>query len=347
MKTSPARLAERLLHWYHHERRELPWRGTTDPYRIWVSEIMLQQTRVQTVMTYYDRFLSRFPDVESLAAAPLDDVLANWAGLGYYRRARQMHQAARSVVRKHGGCWPATSREMRELPGIGPYTAAAVASIAFDEPCVALDGNAFRVLSRLVDERRVLDRADPRRSLRRIGQEMIESVPAGCRGDFTQALMELGATVCVPRAPRCLVCPWAESCKGLAAGSAPALPSKGVRPPLRKAEISICVAVREDCFLVRRRPASAPIMPGFWELLTVEGPADGLCRVGGLRSADLKPAGSFSHGITGTSYVCRVYRASARGEPGEGFRWMSLEEMAGVPLTTISRKALRVANGEG
>lgn len=342
MRTPSGHLADRLLEWYRANRRDLPWRGEKDPYRIWVSEIMLQQTRVETVLPYYERFLARYPDVSSLAAAPRQDVLARWAGLGYYRRARLMHAAARLVVDRHGGLWPAAYAAIRALPGVGEYTAAAISSIAFDKPRAALDGNAFRVLARLSDERRDIRRAAPKRSLQQLGQTLIESTPAGERGDFTQALMELGATVCVPRAPRCPACPWSASCQGFFAGSAPNLPSRSAGRRCRNVEISVAIARQDDRLLVRQRPPDASVMPGFWELPSVEGPADALVRLGPLRSVSSMHSGAFAHAITDTSYDCRVYEASARSDPGQGYRWMSLNDLAEVPLATISRKALRL-----
>lgn len=348
MSKPPDLLAKRLLEWYRTHRRDLPWRGETDPYRVWVSEIMLQQTRVEAVLPYYERFLARYPDVESLAAASLEDVLATWAGLGYYRRARLMHRAARSVANMHDGRWPSRHDQLLALPGIGAYTAGAIASIAFDEPRAALDGNAHRVLARLADERRDIRRSAPQRALRRLGQQLIESTQAGERGDFTQALMELGATVCVPRAPKCLGCPWSASCEGLAAGTAHALPVKGARRPLRTVEISLAIARRGDHVLVRKRSSEEPVMPGFWELPAVEGPPQGLAGLGPLCAASCERAASFSHVITGTSYECRVYEASAdAGDPEGGYRWMSPDELGRVPLATISRKALRLQAKHG
>ena len=346
MRSPAPHLVRRLLDWYLSNRRDLPWRGDQDPYRIWVSEVMLQQTRVEAVIPYYERFLTRYPCVEALAAASQQDVLANWAGLGYYRRARMLHEAAKRVVDEYGGRWPPEHAAILDLPRIGEYTAAAIASIAFDEPRAAMDGNAFRVLARLSDERRDIGNAAPKSSLKRFGQELIESARPGERGDFTQALMELGATVCVPRAPKCDVCPWCASCDGFAAGTAPNLPSKGSRRAPRKLEISVAIARLGDRVLVRRRPGNASIMPGFWELPTVEGAAGSLARLPPLRSASPDRSGAFSHAITDTNYVCCVYEATAESDPGEGFCWMSLDELRSVPLTTISRKALRFARAK-
>ena len=187
---------------------------------------MLQQTRVEAVLPYYERFLRRFPTVESLARAPRQEVLVNWAGLGYYRRARMLHDAAKRIVGDFAGQWPTDYRTIRSLPGIGEYTAAAIASIAFDQPRAALDGNGLRVLARFADEGRDVRGAACRRSLKVLAGSLMETVPQGQRGAFTQALIELGATVCVPRAPRCLNCPWKAACAGFASGSAPDLPVK-------------------------------------------------------------------------------------------------------------------------
>lgn len=332
-----------LLRWYRGGHRDLPWRGETDPYRIWISEVMLQQTRVEAVRPYYSRFLARYPTVAALAAAPLDEVLATWAGLGYYRRARLLHRAAGRVVSEHGGRWPTEHASILRLPGIGEYTAAAIASIAFDEPRAAIDGNAFRVLARLADERRDIRRAAAKRSLQALGQELAESTSPGERGDFTQALMELGATVCLPRAPKCMACPWAGTCAGLAAGSAPGLPVRKRGRVARSVEISVAIARRDGRVLVRQRPRDAAVMPGFWELPSAEGPGEALEGLPELASVNPVRTVSFSHAITVTNYTCHVFEASPGREPGGGFRWMSAEELRGAPLTTISRKALRSA----
>ena len=192
----------RLLRWYDANRRDLPWRKTRDPYRVWLSEIMLQQTRVNAVLDHYRRFLERFPNLEALAAAPLASVLAAWSGLGYYRRARMLHQAAQNVVQTKGAQFPSTSKELLALPGIGRYTAAAIASIAFNEPIAVVDGNVERVLDRLLG--RKLKQME-------VWAEAQSLLPPDRPGDFNQAMMELGATVCTPRAPQCLICPANQS----------------------------------------------------------------------------------------------------------------------------------------
>ena len=220
------RLQTGLLAWYGQHQRRLPWRESRDFYPVWVSEVMLQQTQVQTVVPYFLRFMKAFPTLEDLAEADTRDLLRIWAGLGYYSRARNLQKTARILVREHGGKFPGSYREALRLPGIGRYTAAAILSIAFDLPLPALDGNVVRVLSRLF-----CLRGDPAKSplqgmLAAAGQQLL---PAYRPGDFNQALMELGATVCLPRNPRCLLCPWSSHCEALKSGMQERLPEKGKR----------------------------------------------------------------------------------------------------------------------
>jgi A/G-specific adenine glycosylase len=214
---------KQLLGWFRQFQRDLPWRRTRDPYRIWLSEIMLQQTRVAAAIPYYERFLERFPDVRALASAPQEDVLRLWSGLGYYSRARNLQKAAQQIVAKHGGEFPALLEDVLALPGIGNYTAAAILSIAFGEKHAVLDGNVARVLSRLGAIRG--DLREPRRwqALQKTADHLLESkLP----GDWNQAMMELGATLCTPRSPQCLLCPVAQFCEGRKQGLAESLPEK-------------------------------------------------------------------------------------------------------------------------
>ena len=210
-----------LLEWYRRERRDLPWRRTRDPYAIWISESMLQQTRTETVIPYYERFLDRFPDVDTLADAELDDVLGAWAGLGYYSRARRLHAAARVVADEFGGRLPEDAETLRTLPGVGRYTAGAVASIAFDREEPVVDGNVARVLSRL---RGIRDDLKRPAVIRRLWEEASALARGPHPGDLNQALMELGATVCVPRTPRCAGCPLTRRCDARRRGDAATLP---------------------------------------------------------------------------------------------------------------------------
>jgi A/G-specific adenine glycosylase len=243
-----------LLAWYDRERRDLPWRAPpgerADPYRVWLSEIMLQQTTVATVGPYFDRFVARWPDISVLAAASLDEVLHLWQGLGYYARARNLHACARAVVERHGGHFPDDPRQLRALPGIGDYTAAAIAAIAFDRPLAAVDGNVERVVARLFAERAPLPAAKPR--LKALAAAL---VPEERAGDFAQALMDLGAVICTPRRPRCMLCPWRGDCAAAAMGIAESLPAQAEKPerPLRYG-VAFWLARGDGAVLLRRRP---------------------------------------------------------------------------------------------
>jgi len=243
-----------LLAWYDRQRRDLPWRvppgQRPDPYLVWLSEIMLQQTTVATVGPYFDRFVARFPDIRALAAASLDEVLHLWQGLGYYARARNLHSCARAVVERHGGHFPDDPVQLRALPGIGDYTAAAIAAIAFDRRVAAVDGNVERVMARLFAERAPLPGAKPR--LKALAASL---VPAERAGDFAQALMDLGAVICTPRRPRCILCPWRENCAAAALGIAESLPTQAEKPerPLRHGA-AFWLVRRDGAVLLRRRP---------------------------------------------------------------------------------------------
>ncbi len=252
----PTTLRRRLLAWYDANRRDLPWRGSRDPYRIWVAETMLIQTQVETVIPYYERFLRRFPDVNALAEAELDPVLKAWEGLGYYARARNLHRAARIVVDQHAGQLPSDEESLRALPGIGPYSAAALLSIAFDQPSLAVDGNLRRVLSRVYDERR----PTPAR-LRELGTPWLDRDRPG---DLNQALMDLGSTLCTPRSPRCPSCPLASVCLARARGTVEARP--GRRPARRRPHHDIAVGViwRGDEILIAKRQPEG-LLGGLWE----------------------------------------------------------------------------------
>jgi A/G-specific adenine glycosylase len=253
---SPPRLPDpaALLAWYDRHRRDLPWRAPPgrrpDPYRVWLSEIMLQQTTVATVGPYFDRFVARFPDIRALAAAPLDDVLHAWQGLGYYARARNLHACAQVIVAAHDGRFPDDPARLRALPGIGDYTAGAIAAIAFDRPVAAVDGNVERVVARLFAERTPLPTAKKR--LRELAASL---VPERRAGDFAQAIMDLGATLCTPRAPRCVLCPWRTDCAAAALGIAEDLPVQAEKPerPLRHG-VAFWLTRGDGAVLLRRRP---------------------------------------------------------------------------------------------
>jgi A/G-specific adenine glycosylase len=313
-----------LLRWYEKSRRDLPWRSTRDPYRIWLSEIMLQQTRVETVLPYYDAFLKRFPDVASLAAAPESEVLAMWSGLGYYSRARNMLRAANGIA--EAGAFPSDYPTLRALPGIGDYTAAAVASIAFGLPFAAVDGNVLRVLARVFNDNGDIGAPQTRRRFQQLAQETLDRRQPG---EFNQAMMELGATICLPRNPRCLICPVQSLCAALAAGRTAELPIKLKRQESKGETISVAVVLRGDLVLMRQRPMDTARMAGFWELPHIED-------LPGLK--DLQHHGSFRHTIVNTVFEVQVCTGTLRRAP-VGSRWTNPAEQ-GVPVTTVSRKAL-------
>jgi A/G-specific adenine glycosylase len=254
-----------LLDWYDRERRDLPWRSKrgrrSDPYRVWLSEIMLQQTTVKAVIPFYEKFLARWPAVEALAAADLDDVLAAWAGLGYYSRARNLHKCAIAIVAEHGGRFPRTEEMLSSLPGIGPYTAAAIAAIAFGEPATPVDGNIERVVSRLFAVRHPLPAA--KREIKRLAETL---TPQRRAGDFAQAMMDLGASLCSPKTPSCLMCPLQQDCHAHALGIEAQLPVKAARAD-RPVRYGIAfLALREDGQVLLRRRAEAGLLGGMLEV---------------------------------------------------------------------------------
>jgi A/G-specific adenine glycosylase len=325
--TSVSQFRKLLLRWYRASRRDLPWRNTRDPYKIWLSEIMLQQTRVETVLPYYHAFLRRFPDAAALASAPESEVLAMWAGLGYYSRARNMQRAAQKIA--EAGAFPADHPCIRRLPGIGDYTAAAVASIAFDLPYAAVDGNVLRVLARVHNDDGDIGSPVIRRRFQILAQEALDPRHPG---DFNQAVMELGATLCLPRNPRCLLCPVQSQCAAHAGGRAGELPIKIKRHQPRQDALSVAVVSHGDRVLLRQRPADAARMAGFWELPE-------LTDLPSL--SHLRPHGSFRHTIVHTTFEVNVFTGGLKRAP-KGTAWLHAADPS-IPLTTITRKALALA----
>ena len=335
------RFRRMALSWYDQNRRDLPWRRTRDAYAIWVSEIMLQQTRVAAVLEHYRVFLDRFPNVATLAAASEDDVLAAWSGLGYYRRARMMHRCAGEILARHGGRFPERAAAWRELPGIGRYTAAAIASIAFGEASAVVDGNVERVLQRIGG--RSLRAAE---SWARAEELLSRSRP----GDFNQAMMELGATVCLPGEPRCAVCPVRSLCAtGIrelrAEGSErSALRTKAV--PRQKREIWCWLERRNGSVRLVQRAQKAPLMAGMWELPQFGEVPGEAASVGKWRT--------FRHSITVTDYTVHVLRAFEtrmraipkngapdRSGPARRGKWVAIGEISRLPITGLTRKILK------
>jgi A/G-specific adenine glycosylase len=304
-----------LLIWYDRNRRDLPWRKDRNPYYIWLSELMLQQTRVRAVLEHYRRFLRRFPTVQKLAAARESSVLAAWSGLGYYRRARMMHAAAKAIVKQHAGRFPVSAEELCALPGIGRYTAAAVASIAFDEPMAVVDGNVKRVLGRLV-----ADNLTGKDLWRTAQQLLVQERP----GDFNQAIMELGATLCLPRQPRCLICPVFDVC-----GTRGNLPTPKTMSRQKKRTIHYTLDCHDGSVFLIKRSNDASLMPGMWELPQIE-------------TANGAPIWlTLRHSITLTDYQVAVSQVpSGRNASG---KWISKAHLTRLPLTGLARKILRVA----
>ena len=343
--------AARLLAWYDRHARELPWRilpsqraagATPDPYRVWLSEIMLQQTTVEAVKPYFRKFLENWPDVASLAAADSDDVMKAWAGLGYYSRARNLKKCADLVAADFGGRFPGTYEALIELPGIGPYTAAAIAAIAFDRPEPVVDGNVERVVTRLFAIATPLPAAKID-----IKARVEELLPRDRPGDFAQAMMDLGAAICTPRRPACLTCPLSDDCSALADGDPelyPVKPAKAERPARRGAAF---VAVRADgAVLLQKRPERG-LLGGMAEVPTTGWNArtDGETDVRAAPfAANWKRAGTASHVFTHFSLELTVYRADGvTHEPGSSGWWSARAELAGEALPTVMKKVIEAA----
>ncbi len=331
------RVRGRLLEWYERSRRDLPWRRTRDPYAIWVSEIMLQQTRVAVVVERYQAFMARFPSLLSLARAAEEEVLALWSGLGYYRRARMLHKTAQFVADHYQGNLPVTAEELRLLPGIGAYTAAAIASIAHGERVAVVDGNVERVLCRL-EGWKAGSRAGGGSQLRRkIEALAAELVDPNRPGDSNQALMELGATLCQPRNPQCLACPVAADCK--TQGEHKTVP----RPPMICREVAYALSVRNRRkagqarreVLLEQRPASQSVMPGLWELPALTESA--------VPEEELRL--TVRHAIMQVNYYVCIRTVpegyiDALTVAGGQRRWVSLNDAAAMALTGLTRKVL-------
>jgi A/G-specific adenine glycosylase len=337
--------SSQLLAWYDANARVLPWRarGTAvaDPYRVWLSEIMLQQTTVQAVKAYFEKFVALWPTVEALAAAPLDDVLKAWAGLGYYARARNLHACAKDVVSRFGGRFPATEEALRSLPGIGPYTAGAIAAIAFGGRHAAVDGNVERVISRIYAIETPLPLSKP--EIRAKAQAL---VPEQRAGDFAQAMMDLGATICTPRQPNCLICPWTEHCAGRISGLAPTLPRKAPKKavPTRRG-VAFWVAREDGAVLLRRRPEKG-LLGGMMEVPSTQWSAkvaDAEAQAP-LAAAWRKLPGKVEHTFTHFHLELTVWLAEnvidgALRDDGD-YRWTKRQDLAGEALPTVMRKVV-------
>lgn len=344
-----SRIRRKALQWYSRNKRDLPWRKRPTPYRVWVSEVILQQTRVETGISYFNEFVRRFPTLRSLSEARVDEVLHLWSGLGYYRRARNLHQAAREVTERYGGRVPRSEKDLRSLPGVGEYTAGAIRSIAYHERAAAIDGNTTRVIARLQAYQADPTRGDGPATIRRWAEAL---VPSRDPGAFNQALMELGARICLPRNPSCPECPVKGSCRGRKMGVASSIP-----PPARQRSRpvrEVCAAIRRKGRVLLARRPEAGLLGGLWELPGGE-VADSLGDEEALRGLVMGLVGLevrvgprlarirhsiMDRRIRGAAYDCRIARGRVRSKTYQAFRWMTPSEIPGLPLTGATRKYL-------
>jgi A/G-specific adenine glycosylase len=341
-----ARLRAPILRWYRRAKRDLPWRRTKDPYAIWVSEVMLQQTTVAAVIPYWERFLDRFPDTASLAAGREEDVLALWSGLGYYRRARALREGAMAVMERHGGRVPDRAETLIGLPGIGRYTAGAIASLAYGRETPCVDGNVKRVFSRLFALRGTHAR------LEKTYWSIAQSLVAGrSPGDWNQALMELGATICTPRSPRCDRCPVETLCRARALGKQDDFPARTLRPAARVVDVAIGWIERRGRVLLVRRDEGGPLR-GAWDLpafpLRGDEPAGGAIVRGftaryGLRLRAGRVLLEIKHSILETRLAIEVVEASPRAEIPRraAFRFIAVEDIGTIPISGATAKIVR------
>ena len=343
----PDRIADLLLAWYDQHARTLPWRGIHDPYRTWVSETMLQQTRVETVMGYYARFLERFPTVADLAAAPEDDVLKMWEGLGYYSRARNLHKGAKQVMAEYGGVIPADVEQLRKISGIGPYTAGAISSIAFDQPVPAVDGNVIRVVSRLRGIRENVGIPSVRRALE---GEAASLVPQLRPGDFNQALMDLGSAICTPGTPSCEKCPLRDECDAYAAGDAEDLPVLPRKNPPKVIDYAVCLIFSGDRVLMRQRTEA--MLKGLWVFPMAEGkytlrqvPA-AVKKLTKLAAKDVQSAGEAKHVFTHQIWQMQLYTMTVPedAQAPNGYQFIPVGEMHTLAIPTAVKAAVKAVH---
>jgi len=351
-KSRKGTLQRRLLAWYRRHRRSLPWRDDPQPYRVWVSELMLQQTRVKAALPYFEQFMKRFPNVRALAAASEQEVLGVWSGLGYYRRARALHRAAKVLVEEKGGRLPETLEGWMALPGVGRYTAGAILSIAYGKPYPILDGNVARVLSRLFEVR-----GDPRATATReaLWKKAEDILPSRSISDFNQALMELGALVCTPREPKCLVCPLQADCGAFLHGMQEQLPEKKPRVASQPVVLAAAVVRRRGRVLLYQR-RDEELMRGLWELPggtchEDEEPRNALAREAreryGLRLETGEQIARVRHSIMNRRVTLYAFEARVRGKLAgdDGARvWLEPEKVTEWPVSSMTLKVLRAAS---
>jgi len=337
--------AEHLLNWYRNNRRDLPWRRTADPYNIWISEIMLQQTRVDTVVDYYRRFMERFGTLQELARASAQEVLAAWQGLGYYSRALNMHKAAQQVMEQYGGFFPQDYEAVRQLPGIGDYTAGAIVSIAFNQPYPAVDGNVLRVICRMAGSAADISKG---RTKKEVAATVGQMIPPGRAGEFTQALMELGALVCVPSAPLCGQCPVRSCCAACRSGRQNELPVKKKQEAPRQVPCWVAV-LRENGRILLEHRTSDKLLGQLWGLPIVEKqdicpPAELLEQKYGLRLDNARKLGSVSHVFTHQVWKMEVFAFALLGYTpnSHSLRWVEEAELDRYAVPTAFQRVLQL-----
>ncbi len=344
----PDGLSDLLITWYAQHGRSLPWRASIDPYAIWVSEIMLQQTRVDTVIPYYLRWMKRFPHIAVLSEAPEEEVLRQWEGLGYYSRARNMHQTARLILSEYGGKFPSEVRLLQSLPGIGRSTAGAIASIAFGQDEPVLDGNVRRVLARIFN---VNQPARSREAQARFWELATRLIPHGKAGQFNQAMMDLGAAICTPRRPNCAACPLASQCEARQLGIQEALPVFAARAPLPHLTVTAGIIRRDGCLFLARRPSKG-LLGGMWEF------PGGKCEPGEDLSTCLQRElmeelgitvqvgqafGVYQHAythyrVTLHAFLCNLIDSEPRALVASEIRWVPPQELANLPMGKLDRQ---------
>lgn len=345
-----ASIQTQLLNWYNKNARELPWRSDPGPYKVWISEIMLQQTRVESVLPYFERFLSRFPNISSLATAEMEEVLRLWEGLGYYSRARNLHKAAQELMQSYKGVLPDKARELQKLPGIGKYTAAAIASIAFGEPIAAVDGNIKRIYARLLALNEALGTPGFENKVNSYAQEMI---PQNRPGDYTQALMDLGSAICLPQNPNCKACPIAIHCKAFEQEKQNQLPVIIAKSPVPHYEVCVAVFLLNGKVLLSQREAKG-LLAGLWEFPGGKRETSDQCLEDCLmRELKIKTGcdlpdinkqdkmGVFRHAYTHYKISVHAWRIVLSDEPTQDFpanlRWVDLADLPNYPMGKVAR----------